>query len=48
MNTRNLTKIHSLTVDPMTIAMVQAWFLSTKCRRAVRGRGLLRVAGEEA
>jgi len=47
MNTRNLIKNHSLVEYPMTAVMAQAWFLSTKCRHAVRGRGLLRIAGED-
>ena len=47
MNKRNLNQIHSLAKYPMTIVMAQAWFLSTKCRHAVRGRGLLRGTLEE-
>ncbi len=47
MNTRNLNKIHRLAKYPMTAVMAQAWFMSTKCRHAVRGRGLLRIAGED-
>jgi hypothetical protein len=47
MNKRNLNQIHSLAKYPMTIVMAQAWFLSTKCRHTVRGRGLLRDARED-
>jgi hypothetical protein len=47
MNMRNLNQIHSLAKYPMTIVMAQAWFLSTKCRPAVRGRGLLRTLEED-
>ena len=47
MKIRNLNKIHSLVKYPMTAVMAQAWFLSTKCRHTVRGRGLLRIAGED-
>ncbi|MFA5167039.1 MAG: hypothetical protein WC530_00755 [Candidatus Omnitrophota bacterium] len=47
MNKRNLNQIHSLAKYPMTIVMAQAWSLSTKCRHAVRGCGLLRDARED-
>ena len=47
MNMRNLNQIHSLAKYPMTIVMAQVWFLSTKCRHAVRGRGLLRTLEED-
>ena len=47
MKKRNLNQIHSLAKYPMTLVMAQAWFLSTKCRHAVRGRGLLRDARED-
>ncbi len=46
MNQRALKKIHSLAKYPMTTVMAQAWFLSTGCRHAVRGGGLLRDARE--
>lgn len=42
MNKRILKQIHSLKY-PMAVVMAQEWFLSTKCRHAVRGRGLLRT-----
>ena len=47
MKKRNLNQIHSLAKYPMTIVMAQAWFLSTKCRHAVRGCGLLRTLQED-
>ncbi|MEI7751515.1 MAG: hypothetical protein WCJ71_05410 [Candidatus Omnitrophota bacterium] len=47
----NLNQIHSLAKYPMTransLVMAQAWFLSTKGRHAVCGRGLLRDARED-
>ncbi len=46
MKKRNLIKNHGLKY-PMTIVMAQAWFLSTKCRHTVRGRGLLRDVRED-
>jgi len=47
MKKRSLNQIHSLAKYPMTIVMAQAWFLSTKGRHAVCGRGLLRDAQED-
>ena len=47
MKKRNLNQIHSLAKYPMTIVMAQAWILSTKCRHAVRGCGLLRTFRED-
>ena len=51
MSKRNLNKIHSLAIYPMarvkSPVMAQAWFLSTKCRHAVRGCGLLRTLQED-
>ena len=48
---RNLNQIHSLAKYPMTrvksLVMAQAWFLSTKCRHTICGRGLLRNAQED-
>lgn len=43
----SLKRIHSLVAYSMvrviSPVMAQAWFLSTKCRHTVRGRGLLRM-----
>jgi hypothetical protein len=47
MKKRNLNRSHSLAKYPMTIVMAQVWFLSTKCRHAVRGRGLLSSLEED-
>ena len=46
MKKRNRNQILSLAKYPMTTVMAQAWFLSTGCRHAVRGGGLLRDARE--
>jgi len=51
MNNGHLKTIHSLTIYSMALAkspvMAQAWFVSTKCRHAVRGGGLLRTLRED-
>jgi len=53
MNQRHLKQIHRLAAYSMTPVMVQAWFLSTKCRRVISasrnakcGCGLLRDVQE--
>ncbi|HNX68557.1 MAG TPA: hypothetical protein PLL75_04040 [Candidatus Omnitrophota bacterium] len=50
MNKRDLNQIHGLAIYSMpalkAAVVARAWFVSTKCRHTVRGRGLLRDVRE--